>query len=140
MRLTPSCFGTYPTTPQSRAENDCYACADSTNCIEYTHNLNRVKTMTQATSTDTILAERGQRYGKFIHQGRISQTLKGVIKAEMGAEKWDYLASDQKEALDMICHKIARIVNGDPNYHDSWADIAGYAKLVADRLETGVEK
>jgi hypothetical protein len=39
----------------------------------------------------------------------------------------------------MIFHKLARIANGDPNYHDSWHDIAGYAKLVADRLETGKE-
>lgn len=35
----------------------------------------------------------------------------------------------------MIAHKIGRILNGDPNYADSWIDIAGYAKLVADRLE-----
>lgn len=35
----------------------------------------------------------------------------------------------------MIFHKIARILNGDPNYADSWVDIAGYAKLVADELE-----
>jgi hypothetical protein len=35
----------------------------------------------------------------------------------------------------MIAHKIGRIVNGDPRYADSWVDIAGYAKLVADRLE-----
>jgi hypothetical protein len=42
---------------------------------------------------------------------------------------------DQAEALDMIFHKIGRILNGDPNYADSWIDIAGYAKLVADRLE-----
>jgi hypothetical protein len=35
----------------------------------------------------------------------------------------------------MIAHKIARIINGDETYSDSWADIAGYAKLVADRLE-----
>jgi hypothetical protein len=48
-------------------------------------------------------------------------------------------ALDQAEALDMICHKIGRIVNGDPDYADSWIDIAGYAKLVADRLETGKE-
>lgn len=88
---------------------------------------------------NTTLTQRGERYGKFINQGRISQTLKGVIKHEMGEEKWDYLASDQKEALDMICHKLARIVNGDPNYFDSWHDIAGYAQLVADRLQ-GVEK
>ena len=44
------------------------------------------------------------------------------------------LASDQRETLDMIAHKIGRILNGDPNYHDSWHDIIGYTKLVADRL------
>jgi hypothetical protein len=44
------------------------------------------------------------------------------------------LMPDQREALEMIAHKIARIVNGDPNYADSWLDIAGYAQLVADRL------
>jgi len=35
----------------------------------------------------------------------------------------------------MICHKISRIVNGDPNYKDSWHDIIGYAKLIEDKLE-----
>ena len=35
----------------------------------------------------------------------------------------------------MIAHKIGRIINGDPDYDDSWADIAGYAKLVSDRLQ-----
>ena len=35
----------------------------------------------------------------------------------------------------MISHKIARIMNGDPNYADNWIDIAGYATLVANRLE-----
>jgi hypothetical protein len=47
------------------------------------------------------------------------------------------LDSDQLEALDMIAHKIARILNGDPNYADNWIDIAGYATLVANRLEKG---
>jgi hypothetical protein len=36
----------------------------------------------------------------------------------------------------MIAHKIGRIINGDPDYIDSWDDIAGYAKLVADRLRS----
>jgi hypothetical protein len=45
----------------------------------------------------------------------------------------------QWEALEMIAHKIGRIVNGDPDYADSWIDIAGYAKLVADELQ-GVER
>ena len=35
----------------------------------------------------------------------------------------------------MILHKVARILNGDPDYVDSWADIAGYAQLVVNILE-----
>ena len=34
----------------------------------------------------------------------------------------------------MIAHKIGRILNGDPNYLDSWIDIVGYAQLIVDRL------
>jgi hypothetical protein len=44
------------------------------------------------------------------------------------------LAADQRAALAMIAHEIARIMHGDPNYADSWVDIAGYAIPVADRL------
>ena len=47
---------------------------------------------------------------------------------------WAALSDDKKEALGMIAHKIARILNGDPEYGDSWHDIAGYAKLVEDSL------
>ena len=83
-----------------------------------------------------ILTERGLRYGKFINHAKISQDLKKVIDYHLGDK---FLAPDQQEALSMICHKIARIINGDPDYADSWVDIAGYAKLVADRLE-GIER
>jgi hypothetical protein len=81
-----------------------------------------------------ILDERGKRYGKFKDHAEISQRLKYVVSARK-----DVLADDQREALEMICHKIARIINGDPNYADSWIDIAGYAQLVADRLQ-GIER
>jgi hypothetical protein len=95
-------------------------------------------TASTPTSTDVILEERGNRYGKFSGQAEVSQRLKGVVR-EFEAKRGCDLDPDQRESLEMICHKIARIINGDPNYHDSWADIAGYAKLVADRLETGKE-
>lgn len=84
-------------------------------------------------SIDKILEERGNRYGDFIDHAEISQRLKEA----MGCPGWQQLSYDQKEALEMICHKMARILNGDPNYAHSWVDIAGYAKLVADRLERG---
>jgi hypothetical protein len=44
------------------------------------------------------------------------------------------LSADQRESLDMIQHKIGRILCGDPDYADSWHDIAGYAMLVEQRL------
>lgn len=80
-----------------------------------------------------VLTERGHRYGPFTGHADITQQLKHVIAVELGNRE-KVLAPDQQEALDMICHKIGRIINGDPNYDDSWVDIAGYAQLVADRL------
>lgn len=81
------------------------------------------------------LQERGKRYGVFTRHAEISQQLKEVINQY----QTKVLAADQQEALDMICHKIGRILNGDPDYADSWHDIAGYAQLVDDRLN-GVER
>lgn len=81
-----------------------------------------------------ILAERGARYGNFYAHACVTQALKEALY-DHAAVNGVYLAVDQKEALDMVCHKLGRIVNGDPDYADSWVDIAGYAKLVADRLE-----
>lgn len=88
----------------------------------------------EAQGVDAILEERGSRYGAFTTHAEITQRLKMMTEKYLhnaGKE----LKFDQKEALDMIFHKIGRIVNGDPDYADSWVDIAGYAKLVADRLE-----
>lgn len=86
------------------------------------------------TDIDDTLAERGKRYGKFKDHADVTQRLKFVLRTHMGAN-FDRMEPDQIEALEMIFHKIGRIANGDPNYADSWVDIAGYAKLVADRLE-----
>ena len=79
------------------------------------------------------LDERGSRYGDFMSHAQITMALKRTI-AEFRISRQQDLAVDQIEALHMICHKIGRILNGDPNYADSWHDIAGYAQLVANRL------
>jgi hypothetical protein len=81
-------------------------------------------------SLEDILLKRGERYGTFASNAKISQDLKSILFNSRELE----MEPDQLEALDMIAHKLARIVNGDPNYADSWIDIAGYAQLVADRL------
>lgn len=89
--------------------------------------------ITPTVDINEMLAERGKRYGKFLSHAEITQELKSTIRSFV-LEMDRRLEYDQQEALDMICHKIGRILNGDPNYIDSWDDIAGYAKLVADRL------
>lgn len=83
---------------------------------------------------DTILDQRGSRYGAFKGHAEVTQSLKRVVIDAL-AERGKILADDQYEALDMIFHKIGRIINGDADYDDSWVDIAGYAQLVADRLQ-----
>ena len=81
---------------------------------------------------DTTLNERGARYGAFDGHAEITQGIKRIMQA---SPQWSNLADDQREALDMVAHKVGRILNGDPNYIDSWHDIIGYTRLVEQRLE-----
>lgn len=82
-------------------------------------------------NVNDTLAERGNRYGDFATHAQITQDLKAVFVA---SPKWATLNAAMKEGLEMVAHKIGRILNGDPTYGDSWHDIAGYAKLVEDFL------
>ncbi|AQW87124.1 hypothetical protein CPIN18021_0277 [Campylobacter pinnipediorum subsp. caledonicus] len=77
-----------------------------------------------------ILEQREQTHGTFEEQSSISQTLKHTLG------KYSYkLTPQQREAMQMIMHKQARILAGDPNVKDHWVDIAGYATLVAKELK-----
>ena len=86
--------------------------------------------MTQ--NLDQILAERKTQHGDFSDHARFTQSLKKYVLENMKNEHG--LNFVQQEAMDMILHKIGRIMAGDPNHKDHWLDIAGYARLVADRL------
>lgn len=94
------------------------------------------------------LDERGIRYGEFELHAEITQAIKRLLLEGVGLEerakqrllsRVHMMKSDQIECIEMTAHKLGRILNGDPHYADSWIDIAGYNKLVADRLE-GVTK
>lgn len=80
-----------------------------------------------------ILNKRDAVYGGFFNQACLSQLLKGIVMERMGrgSEKF---SPEMREAIEMIIHKLSRIVNGNPNYADSWLDIAGYATLVYNGL------
>ncbi len=74
------------------------------------------------------LHARGDKYGDY----GIMATMAQRIKEAMGARA--NMSAVQRESLDMIATKIARLCCGDPDDRDSWHDIQGYAKLAEDRL------
>ena len=79
-----------------------------------------------------LLEERSHHYGLFTGIGKHAQRIKNAIHA---GDNWPSLRDDEREALDMLAHKLARILSGDPEIVDHWLDAAGYLKLISDRME-----
>lgn len=108
--------------------------------------LGKIEPKVVTTGVESTLEQRGNRYGDFSDHSRISQALQDVMRQHRARlipypkdeldwfTPWDQLTPVAKQALTVIADKIARILNGDPNYADNWHDIQGYAKLVEDRL------
>ena len=86
---------------------------------------------------EKVLEERGKSYGEFVDHAFITQSIKSAMK---DSNNWHKLSCDMKESLEMIAHKMGRILNGDHRYIDSWTDIVGYAKLVETDLIKKEEK
>ena len=85
-------------------------------------------------NVNKTLDARALNYGTFKDGAALMQSIKRTMAAH-AATHGKTFADDQWEALEMIVHKIGRIVNGNPDVTDHWVDIAGYATLIADRLE-----
>ena len=75
---------------------------------------------------EDILKKRGNNYGTFEDNASTTQAIKEVMQ---NSKYWAGMSDSKKEALEMVAHKISRIINGNPDYVDSWVDIQGYAKL-----------
>lgn len=81
-------------------------------------------------AVDKVLLERQVTHGKFKDHAKLSQELKTTV--------WGHtndLSLVQTEALEMIMHKIARILNGKSANKDHWIDIMGYAQLAINELD-----
>jgi len=78
-----------------------------------------------------VLEERGEKYGEFKKHAYLTQELKAVMRL---GDSWDKCSPSQKQALETIADKIARMLNGDPYYDDNWVDIIGYSQLVLNEL------
>lgn len=80
----------------------------------------------QGGETDALLSERATTHGLFQDNSEVSQSLQNIIFRH--PKSWR-LTNVQREAMQMFCHKIGRILSGNPDFADHWADIAGYARL-----------
>ena len=68
---------------------------------------------------------RDHQHGGMEAVGDVSQQLKLVLR---DGRNWEALTYGEQEALEMIAHKIARILSGaDPHDPQHWEDVAGYA-------------
>lgn len=75
-----------------------------------------------------MLNEREKTHGPYLQVATTSQKLKTIM---MLSKNWPRLTEPQAEAIEMIASKLARILNGDPNFRDHWDDVAGYAQLAS---------
>lgn len=80
-----------------------------------------------------VIEERAKIRGDFREQARVSQNLKRMLHDARGQR----LSDEQKECLEHMLEKIARIVTGDPNEVDAWRDLMGYPQLIYNILTKG---
>lgn len=77
-----------------------------------------------------ILNERKKTHGDFTDNADIAQRLEDVIRS---GRHWDKRTNVEKEAIGVICSKLARWVSAEYFHNDNPVDIAGYSVLVSDR-------
>lgn len=88
--------------------------------------------MSTTPTTEQILDERQKTHGDYSEHAALTQS---TIRYWQGGRNWRRLSDMQKETLHMIAHKVGRILSGDPDVVDHYADIAGYATLIVRALE-----
>jgi hypothetical protein len=78
---------------------------------------------------EALLKEREETHGPYAIKCEIIMAIMREIEGHRGG-----LDDMQNVSLDMIIHKMGRILAGDPNCKDHWDDIAGYARLISKSL------
>jgi hypothetical protein len=75
-----------------------------------------------------VIANRQGTHGVFKETSVTIQNIKDEMRR---SPNWLMMKEYHREALDMLAHKIGRILHGDPDFCDHWDDIAGYAQRVS---------
>lgn len=80
----------------------------------------------------TLISQRASTHGPFDRSSATVQETKDLWRA---APNWERMHSWQRECLDMVAHKVGRILHGDPDYNDHWVDIQGYVARVLEYID-----
>ena len=80
--------------------------------------------------TEKLLNERKQTHGDFHKASRFVQRVKEEARM---TPNWGRMTDSEKEAIDMIIHKLGRWLYGT-SFDDHPKDICGYAKLAEERI------
>lgn len=91
--------------------------------------------VTTADSTTLLISQRNHTHGDYSEQALITENIVLMMAHNGDAQhsRWLAMTPGQRHALTLIATKIGRILAGDPDFRDHWDDIAGYARLVAER-------
>jgi hypothetical protein len=82
-----------------------------------------------------MIAAREITHGDFRDVARIAQRFKAIAQAEYK----DKHGAVHREGMEMILHKIARMLAGDPDFDDHWKDVGGYAERVRTLLGKSID-
>ena len=102
-----------------------------------------VKMNSEGQTLEETLAQRGESHGDAAVQFAMAQAIKEAMRGYTGGDCDTLMAIEQcwsevppaaREALEMIVHKMTRIVCGQADFSDHWHDIQGYAKVAQDRV------
>lgn len=76
-----------------------------------------------------VISERHKTHGEYGDVAITAQAIKAALREDR--TNWHRLHERNKESLDLIATKMARIVCGDEYHPDHWNDIEGYARIAA---------
>lgn len=77
------------------------------------------------------LNARQSTHGTFSESAETVQCIKHIMRK---SPNWSKLLPVQREGLEMIVHKLGRVLHGDALLLDSMRDVIGYAQLVLNEL------
>ncbi|OED35018.1 hypothetical protein AB832_06575 [Flavobacteriaceae bacterium (ex Bugula neritina AB1)] len=93
--------------------------------------------MAEGNNISNVLNERRSTHGNFKDNARLTIELQEIIRSH---ENYKNMSYSHKLSLNMILHKVSRIVCGDHNFLEHIVDIIGYAKRLEEQIESNVDK